>query len=251
MSARRARLNKLDFSTAYPRLIRALKRAHGSERAVQLAVGGNFNAYGILELEVLKFFGLRHDFYVIDVGCGSGRLARPLSGYLSGQYLGTDVVEDLVTHARAIVRRADWRFEVVDGLAIPERDAVADFVCFFSVFTHLLHEQSYVYLREAKRVLKPGGKIVFSYLDFDVAAHWSVFEANIRDLGVNSHPLNMFIGRDAVKAWAQRLELKIEAMEPGDKPFLPLSQPVVFDNGSVAEHRASFGQSICVLRKGA
>jgi predicted SAM-dependent methyltransferase len=132
---------------------------------------------------------------------------------------------------------------------IPEKNTVADMICFFSVFTHLLHEETYTYLLEAKRVLKPGGVIVFSFLDFSVAGHWNIFDANLKDMGINSHPLNMFISKDAIRAWAERLGLQVEAIEDGDKPFVPLSQPVVFESGKVMENLGTIGQSVCVLRK--
>ena len=151
---RPSRVNKLDLRDSYPRLTRTLKWAPDIERAMTDAVGGEFEAIGILELETLKYFGLKEDSYVIDVGCGSGRLAKPLSRYLSGRYLGIDIIPELVEYARRIVARDDWWFEVGQGLSIPEKDGTADVVCFFSVFTHLLHEQSYVYLQEAKRVVK-------------------------------------------------------------------------------------------------
>ncbi|MGH7958669.1 MAG: class I SAM-dependent methyltransferase [Opitutaceae bacterium] len=49
--------------------------------------------------------------------------------------------------------RPDWRFEHSDGITIPCTDAEADFVCFFSVFTHLSQEDMFRHLREANRVL--------------------------------------------------------------------------------------------------
>src|SRR2546425_10795787 len=95
------------------------------------AVGGEFEAIGILQRELLIQFGLKKNGYVIDVGCGSGRLAKPLSEYLSGGYLGIDIVPELVGYARSIVHRPDWRFEVAKGLSIPEEDGKADIVCLF------------------------------------------------------------------------------------------------------------------------
>jgi SAM-dependent methyltransferase len=216
---------------------------------MELAVGGEFEAIGILERQLLIQHGLRTDAYVVDVGCGSGRLARPLAEYLQGPYLGTDVVPGLVEHARSLVQRPDWRFEVVDAVAIPERDACADVVCFFSVFTHLLYEDTFRYLREAKRVLKPGGKIVLSFLDFRITSHWAIFEMNVRAARTD-RPLDMFLGRDALEAWANHLDLTIDAIHDGDQPYITLPAPVAFESGVVHTESSSLGQSVCVMVNG-
>ena len=163
------------LKATYERYVSRLRSVHPEEEAMSLAVGGSFEQFGNIELALLQHFGLRPNGYLIDVGCGSGRLAKPLTSYLSGHYSGFDVVADLVEHARKISGRSDWRFGVVDHIEIPERDSCANMVCFFSVLTHLMHEQSYWYLEEAIRVLKPGGKVVFSFLDFAESVHWPVF----------------------------------------------------------------------------
>ncbi len=241
-------MNKLDFKQTYTRWLRVWRRGAARRTAMEQAIGGEFEAFGILERELLIQHGLQPDAYVIDVGCGSGRLAKPLSTFLRGRYLGIDVVPGFVDYARSLANRPDWKFEVVDGLAIPEQDQVADLVCFFSVFTHLLHEQSYVYLRDARRVLKPGGRIVFSFLEFSIPNHWDVFDSNIADIG-GSKPLNMFLSRDAIEAWAAHLDLRIEAVEDGNKPHIPLPEPVVLDSGQVFETMGYLGQSVCVLSR--
>ena len=173
---------------SYPEFVSALLKAHPRDEAMSLAVGGGFEALGLLERALLIQWGLGPNDYLIDVGCGSGRLAKPLSYYLSGQYLGIDVVPELLDYARTLVGRPDWRFEVAEGFRIPEQDCRADVVCFFSVFTHLLHEQSYLYLQEAKRVLKPNGMIVFSFFEFTIPVHWEVFQSAI-DGAQSSQPL--------------------------------------------------------------
>lgn len=241
-------MRSLDFRKSYNRLVQSLKTDHDADHAMHLAIGAEFDAFGIIERELLIQYGLPKDGFVIDVGCGSGRLAKPLSQYLIGPYLGIDVVPDLVDHARALVNRPDWRFEVSDGLHIAVDNDSADMVCFFSVFTHLLHEQSYTYLQEAKRVLKPGGKIVFSFLDFAIPCHWDVFEGNLADT-TGDHPLNMFISRDAIRAWANHLQLEIEAMHDGDARHIPLPHAVTLNDGRVMEEYGNLGQSICVLAK--
>lgn len=203
---------------------------------------------GALECDLLKSCGLGENDYLIDVGCGSGRLAKPLASFLRGKYLGTDIVPALVRYARKMTARPDWRFEVVKGLGIPEQDEAADFVCFFSVLTHTSHSESFCYLREAKRVLKHGGKIVFSFLEYDVPVHWQIFQKGI-DQSKGIHPLNQFLSRDIIEAWASRLGLRIETLRRGDDAFIPLTRPVKFDSGQVANGNASFGQSVCVVVK--
>ena len=237
MSTPGGRRSYLDF-------VKTLRRRH-PRRAMELAVGGEFEAIGALERQLLIQYGLPRDGYLIDVGCGSGRLAKPLASWLTGSYLGTDVVPELVKHAQEVVDRPEWRFEVVEGFTIPERDGRADMVCFFSVFTHLLHEHSYLYLEEARRVLKPGGRIVFSFLEFEVPEHWTVFENNVRRSG--DRPLDMFVGRDAIRAWAAHLQLAVLAIHPGNEPHIVLPEPVRMEDGRVQSHLGSLGQSVGVL----
>jgi ubiquinone/menaquinone biosynthesis C-methylase UbiE len=177
-----------------------------ADAAMEKAIGGEFAAFGLIEREMLVHYGLQKGHRVVDVGCGAGRLAIPLSQWLEGQYLGTDIVARRVDYARKRTARPDWRFEVTNGSRIPEESETTDFVCFFSVLTHLLHEHSFIYLEEAKRVLKRGGKIVFSFLEFKIPSQWSIFSAMLsRAHGRNEHPLNVFLSRDAIAAWAGHL----------------------------------------------
>src|SRR5262249_47624093 len=103
-----------------------------------------------------------------------------------------------------------------DGLELPAEDVV----CFFSVFTHLLHEHSYLYLQEAKRVLKPGGRVVLSFLEFANPGHWPVFELAVRDASGPS-TLVQFMSREGIHAWASHLGFNVEAMLDGDQPSIP------------------------------
>jgi SAM-dependent methyltransferase len=245
------RASKADFHKTYRRFVKNLSRDYSHDEAMKMAVGGEFDAIGILERETLIHHGLREDDYLIDVGCGSGRLAKPLADYLKGDYLGIDVVPELIAYARQLVPRPDWWFELAEGLKIPEQDGRADMVCFFSVLTHLLHEESYTYLSEAKRVLKLGGKIVFSFLDFGVPDHWGVFKLTLPGAGVGSHPLNVFMCPDVIHVWASHLDLKVEFIQYNNEPYVPLRQPVKLENGSVIRDKGTVWQSICVLvRKG-
>lgn len=244
-------MDKLDIKHAYGSWVHSRTVESASEGAgLQLAIGGNFDAFGVIQSRMLSYYGLAPDGFLVDVGCGSGRTAIPLSRTHPGKYLGTDVVRELVDYARAHCNRPDWEFAVVDDFVIPAKDGSADMVCFFSVLTHLLHEQSYLYLEQAKRVLKPGGKIVFSFLEFRIACHWAVFESTIRDTrGSNTHPLNVFLDRDCIRSIADHLDMTLIDLQDGDVPFVPLDQPLVLDDGRELSGAGNLGQSICVLMK--
>jgi len=241
-------MDRIGFDANYATYIESLKQRLPHDDAMRAAVGTDFEAVGIVERELLRAYGLEPDHYLIDVGCGSGRLAVKLKNWLRGRYLGIDINPDLLAFASTAATRSDWRFELGSGLSIPEADGAADMVCFYSVFTHLLHEQSYVYLQDARRVLRPGGRILFSFLEFAAPHQLTIFEGNVADLG-KPVPLNMFIGRDAVGAWAAHLDMQIIEMRGSTTPHIPLPEPVRYDDGTVIERFGWLGQSFCVLQK--
>jgi hypothetical protein len=97
-------------------------------------------------------------------------------------------------------------------------------------------------------VLRPGGRVVFSFLDFAVPSHWTIFEqslANQRDDAV----LNQFISKDAIHAWSQHSGLVIEAIHDGPEPWINLVKSFRYADGREASGVAEFGQSIAVLRR--
>lgn len=224
-----------DLKGAYTGFVRRVVASLPLEEAMSQAVGGGFDVIGPIEVAALRHAGLQPEQFVIDVGCGSGRLAVPLSAYLTGKYSGFDVVAELVDYARTLVARPDWRFGTIDHIGIPEPDGCADMVCFFSVLTHLLHEQSYWYLEEAKRVLKPGGRIVASFLNYSQASHWDIFINTLKDAKNNpSGPINVFLSREILTIWAQHLGLELIEFIDGEDAV----------PGSTA-----LGQAICILQK--
>jgi ubiquinone/menaquinone biosynthesis C-methylase UbiE len=186
---------------------------------------------------------------VVDVGCGSGRLSSALAKRFDIRYHGTDILQPLLDYARARAPKT-YRFTRVERIAIPEESDSADFVTFFSVATHLLHHETYMYLEEARRVAVPGGLIVVSFLEFGNPNHWPVFHNTIRAYRdqIPDH-LNAFIEASVFPVWAQKLGLELVAIHPGDKPWIPITEPRVAENGAREEALAGLGQSCVIFRK--
>jgi ubiquinone/menaquinone biosynthesis C-methylase UbiE len=159
------------FVRDYRRLMQTMRRRHATlEDAILKTTGAADLDFGRVQLSILQAAGLRESGYLIDVGCGSGRLGLALKSFPNVRYMGIDIVPEMIPFARDKCERPDWRFVVVEGLSIPEQDNVADYISFFSVITHLTAEESFRYLQDAARTLKQGGKIVASFLDKKVGA---------------------------------------------------------------------------------
>lgn len=140
--------------------------------------------------EFLGFFrdlvDLQPDEDVLDIGCGIGRVAIPLTEWLSaeGSYRGFDIVADGVRWCQANItpKFPNFQFERADifnatynpqgrfaakDFRFPYADASFDFAWTKSVFTHMLAEEVENYLFETARVLRPGGRCLHTFFILD------------------------------------------------------------------------------------
>jgi SAM-dependent methyltransferase len=136
--------------------------------AANLFVGGGDPIHiGYREKELISRHSPLNGAYVVDIGCGIGRLTQYVAKEAVDGYLGTDIVPEILARARESAGgRQDFRFKIVKECKIPLEDERASIVCGFSLITHLLDEEVFAYFREARRVMKTGGIAVFSFLDF-------------------------------------------------------------------------------------
>ena len=123
---------------------------------------------------------LKPDERVLDVGCGIGRMARPLTRFLDGgSYAGFDVNREAIGWCRRrYARFENFQFQVADlynrrynphgshaatDYRFPYDDESFDFVIATSVLTHLLESEAEHYLAEMTRVLRPGGRALVTF----------------------------------------------------------------------------------------
>lgn len=97
---------------------------------------------------------------VLDFGCGCGRVTRYFRDF-DGDVAGSDLNEDAIAWCRPNLPFA--RFEL-NGLAPPLvfDDESFDLVYALSVFTHLTAELQLAWRDELRRVLRPGGRLLFT-----------------------------------------------------------------------------------------
>jgi ubiquinone/menaquinone biosynthesis C-methylase UbiE len=240
---------QIRFLLGYEQMVQGLLASLNEDDAASRAVGGDYEYFGVLEHALLRGEGLRDGCAIVDVGCGSGRLATQLRRYPKLRYLGLDVVPALLDYARRKADRPEFRWGKVDAVKLPFPGPAADFCVFFSVFTHLLPEESFVYLEEAHRVLKPGGKAVFSFLEHASAASRRVFDQNlawVRERHMAGH-LNTFLHRADLRLWAERIGFEVSALHLGESRFIEVDAESA--TPAVREGLYALGQSVCVLRK--
>ena len=95
----------------------------------------------------------------LEIGCGPGRLLRPLSQYF-GQIYGVDVSDSMIAMAKEKLRDVSNAFPHAIGGSDLKLfpDGHFDFVYSYAVFQHIPSAAVvFSYLRETVRVLRPGG----------------------------------------------------------------------------------------------
>lgn len=111
-----------------------------------------------LSEQVIDGLPVERGWRVLEIGCGIGRLAKPLSARVE-RVVGVDLSEEMVRRAREYCAdRPNVELHRTDGsLGFLEAGSF-DFVFSHIVFQHV-PRKAYVerYLREAHRLLKPGG----------------------------------------------------------------------------------------------
>lgn len=211
----------MDTIGHYKECYRRAMELFGVKEGCKEAVGGNFVETGNLIAKLVKDLGLKPTDTLVDIGCGPGRLAFALGDYLaSGRYVGFDIMEEPLAVARELCDPA-YEFRFTDTFDIAMPDDSADMMTFISVWTHLQNHEAFKYLLEAKRVVRPGGKMVVSYAEWGRDACWPLFHENVT-YGISpDHIFMQMMNQSQLSVWASRLGLEISFH--GD----PIGQDVV------------------------
>ncbi len=145
--------------------------------------------FGPWAAPVAEAAGIRPGERVLDVACGTGVLAREVSNRVgpTGRVAGLDRNPGMLEVARRIAPAVEWHQGSAESLPFPDAafDAV---VCQFGL---MLFDDPRRALREALRVLAPGGRLAF--------AVWDAL-ANIPAYRAEAALLEMLAGEAAAEA---------------------------------------------------
>lgn len=140
--------------------------------------------------QLVELGGLNKSDRVLDIGCGIGRLAVPLTSYLhnNGSYEGFDVVKSGIIWCKKNIstKFPNFRFTHIDlkndlynletekqakDFVFPYKDNEFDFVFLTSVFTHMMPLDIEAYLKQIHRVLKKNGHCFVTFFIMNKKSH--------------------------------------------------------------------------------
>lgn len=151
---------------------------------------GDFCKQGehLLDL-VINYAGLKPDGKILDIGCGIGRLAVPLTRYLNAEalYEGFDIVKLGIDwcEKRIATQYSNFHFQCIElkndlynlsteqeakQFEFPYAQGVFDCVVLTSVFTHMMPNDIDNYLKQISKVMANEGKCfaTFFLLNSDI-----------------------------------------------------------------------------------
>ncbi len=119
-----------------------------------------FDAAGRSDAHFLASF-VNPSMTVVDIGCGIGRVMRPLAPHVR-EIIGVDISEKMLKEGAAYLEGVpNARLVQTYGANLPGiEDGSVDFVYSMLCLIHVDKRNAYRYMREMSRVLKPGGMVL-------------------------------------------------------------------------------------------
>lgn len=148
-------------------------------KSALLVGGGDFKEIGeIIAADLKNRVDLNQNSRVLDIGCGYGRVALPLTAIIQppGFYDGTDVVKEAIDWCTQSITSSYPHFNFYHSdvsnpyanagkkrgeaanYVFPFKNSSYDIIILTSVFTHMRPNEIFQYLNEISRLLLPLGK---------------------------------------------------------------------------------------------
>jgi ubiquinone/menaquinone biosynthesis C-methylase UbiE len=169
---------------------------------------------------LLQNVGIRPTDVVLEIGCGIGRVGKYLAPRCE-RWIGTDVSPRMLEFAAERLRQfPNVEFVEVPGNDLsPIADQTIDLVYCTVVFMHLEMWDRYSYVREAFRVLRPGGKLYVDNVDLCSDGGWATFETH-RSFPIDQRPDHITVCSTAEELQEYLKRAGFAAIQTGRGPEL-------------------------------
>ncbi len=143
-------------------------------------------------LTLQRHTGLFADDVVLEIGAGVGRVG-PAIAPLCKKWIATDVSENMLRH----VRERTSQYDNVETVATngwdlsPVGSESVDLVYCTVVFMHLDEWERFNYVREAMRILRPGGRFYVDNFNLLGDDGWTFFMKTLEDYPPLERPPNI------------------------------------------------------------
>lgn len=213
----------------------------------------------------VKLANLQPDERVLDIGCGCGRIALPLAGYLSraGSYTGMDITRKSIEWCQQNITRRCPNFQFIQAdlfsrrynpsgrylakdYIFPLADKQFDFIFLTSVFTHMLPADVENYLREIARLLQESGRALMTCFLLNEAQQ-RLAEQGKNDISFQYGPGSYRLRNEAIpeSAVAYQENFLIELIQ---KCGLELAKPIYYGAWSGRDDGLSY-QDILLTKR--
>jgi cyclopropane fatty-acyl-phospholipid synthase-like methyltransferase len=125
--------------------------------------------FGVWQLDALKAVGMQPRHTLLDVGCGAMRLGVYAVDYLDdGHYFGIDAFPPYISAAKRLAAAAGltkkFSLLVAKDFEFDRFGMQFDYAIAQSVLTHLSGEECHRCMAALRKVMKPGGIFLVTYL---------------------------------------------------------------------------------------
>jgi len=173
---------------------------------------------GLLDATV----GLRPEDVVLEIGAGVGRVGPAISPRVR-RWIAADVSSNMLRHARQRCEGLDnVEFVELNGWDLaPISDESLDVVYCTVVFMHLDEWDRYGYVKEAMRVLRPGGRVAVDNFNLLSRPGWDFFAGTAEQYHPLERPANVSKSSTPEELEAYLTRAGFEGVLVSNNPDLP------------------------------
>lgn len=164
-----------DSLAASPRQARTATSGEPAEAGLQRSAQA---AHQNLE----EFVDILPDDDILEIGCGVGRIGFGIAPRCRS-WTGADISSNMLAYAAERLRGLrNARLVQLQNVGLgPFEGESFSLVYSVNVFAHLDEMDRWQYVKEAFRVLRPGGRLLIDNMDLESDAAWEKFENGARD----------------------------------------------------------------------